>query len=132
MAAALLPGNRLTLLRAGAEYFPALEEAIGAARNEVFLETYIYADDSTGRRVTRALCAAASRGAAVRIVVDAAAVRFRGEGGGAARRRREKGGRPPLEPGRAREAASRLAREDPERVPSRRAGRAARGAGRAG
>ena len=70
MAANFLPGNRLTLLRAGAEYFPALEAAIGAARDEVFLETYIYAGDATGRRVTRALCDAASRGAAVHVVVD--------------------------------------------------------------
>jgi len=70
MAANFLPGNRLTLLRAGAEYFPALEAAIGAARGEVFLETYIYAGDATGRRVTRALCDAASRGAAVHVLVD--------------------------------------------------------------
>src|SRR5215470_20131631 len=70
MPARFLPGNRLTLLRAGAEYFPALEAAIGAARSEVFLETYIYAGDATGRRVTRALCDAASRGAAVHVLVD--------------------------------------------------------------
>jgi cardiolipin synthase A/B len=70
VAARLLPGNRLTLLRAGAEYFPALEAAIGAARSELFLETYIYAGDATGRRVTRALCEAASRGLAVRVLVD--------------------------------------------------------------
>jgi cardiolipin synthase len=70
VAARLLPGNRLTLLRAGAEYFPALEAAIGAARSELFLETYIYAGDATGRRVTRALCEAASRGVVVRVLVD--------------------------------------------------------------
>ena len=70
MAAHLLPGNRLTLLRAGAEYFPALEAAIGAARSEVFLESYIYAGDATGRRVTRALCDAAARGTAVHVLVD--------------------------------------------------------------
>jgi len=60
----------LSLLRSGAEYFPALEAAIGAARSAVFLETYIYAGDATGRRITRALCAAASRGAAVHVLVD--------------------------------------------------------------
>src|SRR5215470_10800763 len=70
MPARFLPGNRLTLLRAGAEYFPALEEAIDAAGAEVFLETYIYAGDATGRRVTRALCDAASRGVAVHVLVD--------------------------------------------------------------
>lgn len=70
MAARFLPGNRLTLLRAGAEYFPALEAAVAAASSEVFLETYIYAGDAIGRRITRALCDAASRGVAVRVLVD--------------------------------------------------------------
>jgi cardiolipin synthase A/B len=70
MAVRFVPGNRLTLLRAGAEYFPALEAAIGAARSELFLETYIYAGDTTGRRVTRALCEAAARGVAVHVLID--------------------------------------------------------------
>ena len=34
-------GNRLTLLRNGEQYFPALVRALDAARREVFLETYI-------------------------------------------------------------------------------------------
>lgn len=70
MAARFLPGNRLSLLRSGVGYFPALEAALDAARGEVFLETYIYSGDETGRRITRALCAAASRGVAVHVVVD--------------------------------------------------------------
>src|SRR5437660_8276346 len=70
MAVEFLPGNRLTLLRSGVEYFPALEAAIREARREIFLETYIYAGDATGRRITRALCEAASRGAAVHVLVD--------------------------------------------------------------
>src|SRR5256885_12489891 len=70
MAVEFLPGNRLTLLRSGAEYFPALEAAIRGARREVFLETYIYAGDATGRRITHALCEAATEGAAVHVLVD--------------------------------------------------------------
>ncbi|HLQ02105.1 MAG TPA: cardiolipin synthase ClsB [Burkholderiales bacterium] len=70
MAVEFLPGNRLTLLRSGAEYFPELEAAIRAARREVFLETYIFADDPTGRRIAHALCEAASRGVAVHVLVD--------------------------------------------------------------
>ena len=70
MAVELLPGNRLTLLRSGVEYFPALEAAIGAAQREIFLEAYIYTGDATGRRITRALCEAASRGVAVHVLVD--------------------------------------------------------------
>jgi cardiolipin synthase len=70
VAARFLPGNRLSLLRSGVEYFPALEAALEAARSAVFLETYIYSGDATGRRITRALCAAASRGVAVHVLVD--------------------------------------------------------------
>jgi len=70
MAVEFLPGNRPKLLRSGVEYFPALEAAIRGARREVFLETYIYAGDATGRRITHALCEAATQGAAVHVLVD--------------------------------------------------------------
>jgi cardiolipin synthase A/B len=70
VAAKFLHGNRLSLLRSGVEYFPALEAAIGEARSAVFLETYIYSGDATGQRITRALCEAASRGVAVHVLVD--------------------------------------------------------------
>jgi cardiolipin synthase len=70
MAVEFLPGNRLTLLRSGAQYFPALEAAIGEAEREIFLEVYIYAGDRTGRRITRALCEAARRSVAVHVLVD--------------------------------------------------------------
>jgi cardiolipin synthase len=63
-------GNRLTLLRNGGEYFPALAAAIDAARSELFLESYLYADDETGSLVTDALARAASRGVAVHLLVD--------------------------------------------------------------
>lgn len=63
-------GNRLTLLRNGEQYFPALVAAIDAARNEVFLESYIYADDETGSLVAAALARAAERGAAVHLLLD--------------------------------------------------------------
>ncbi len=63
-------GNRLTLLRNGEQYFPALVAAIDAAKREVFLETYIYADDETGSLVTDALARAAVRGVRVRLLID--------------------------------------------------------------
>jgi cardiolipin synthase len=63
-------GNRLKLLRSGAEYFPALETAIASARRFVHLETYIFADDAAGRRITRALIDAAASGVLVRVIVD--------------------------------------------------------------
>lgn len=70
MALDFVPGNRLTLLRNGEEYFPALAAALDAARWEVFLETYIFADDETGSLVADALARAAARGVAVHVVVD--------------------------------------------------------------
>ena len=63
-------GNSVTLLRNGAEYFPLLLEAIALAEREIWLETYIFADDETGRRVADALLEAARRGVSVRVLVD--------------------------------------------------------------
>ncbi|HEX9397405.1 MAG TPA: cardiolipin synthase ClsB [Burkholderiales bacterium] len=63
-------GNRLTLLRNGEQYFPALLRALDAAEHEVFLETYIFADDDTGKSVAAALARAAGRGAAVHLLID--------------------------------------------------------------
>ena len=65
-----LAGNRIALLRSGGEYFPALVGAIDRAEREVWLETYIFADDDAGRIVAAALCRAARRGAKVRVLVD--------------------------------------------------------------
>jgi cardiolipin synthase len=62
-------GNSVTLLRNGAEYFPVLLEAIALATREVWLETYIFADDATGVRVADALVEAARRGVSVRVLV---------------------------------------------------------------
>ena len=56
MAAEFLPGNRLTLLNSGSDYFPALLAAIGEAQTEIYLESYIFADDEIGHEVASALC----------------------------------------------------------------------------
>jgi cardiolipin synthase len=69
-AQGFLAGNRLQLLQSGVEYFPALIAAIDAALHEVHLETYIFSDDATGRRVAAALARAAQRKVAVRVLVD--------------------------------------------------------------
>jgi cardiolipin synthase len=65
-----LPGNQLTLLNSGAEYFPALLAAINQATHDVHLESYIFEDDDTGRAVAAALAMAARRGVTVRVLVD--------------------------------------------------------------
>ena len=63
-------GNRIELLRNGTEYFPALIDAIASARNDIYLECYIFAADLTGFRVADALCAAAARGVSTHVMVD--------------------------------------------------------------
>ena len=63
-------GNRVSLLRNGGQYFPALVAAIDAARTEVFVDTVIYADDATGSLVTEALARAAERGVATHLLID--------------------------------------------------------------
>jgi len=70
VAPEFLAGNRLQLLESGGEYFPALIVALDAALFEIHLEAYIFADDTTGRRVAAALASAARRGVAVRVLVD--------------------------------------------------------------
>ncbi|MBR7512585.1 hypothetical protein KC219_20685, partial [Mycobacterium tuberculosis] len=65
-----LPGNHVDLLRGGAEFFPALIQAIDAAQRRVALETYIYTDDATAHSVTEALARAARRGVDVHLTLD--------------------------------------------------------------
>jgi cardiolipin synthase A/B len=65
-----IAGNRIGLLNSGTEYFPALIAAINSAQREVLMETYIFADDATGRAVTEAMIQAVKRGASVRLVID--------------------------------------------------------------
>ena len=65
-----LAGNRITLLKNGAEYFPALEAAVARARERIHLESYIYRDDEAGQRITQALIHAAQRGVKVHLLID--------------------------------------------------------------
>ncbi len=63
-------GNSIELLRSGGEFFPALSAAVDAAEREVWIETYIFADDAVGKAVADTLVRAARRGVAVRVLVD--------------------------------------------------------------
>jgi cardiolipin synthase A/B len=63
-------GNTITLLENGAQYFPALETAIRAARHEIHLQTYIFSFDDTGQSIAYALKQAAQRGVQCYVVVD--------------------------------------------------------------
>jgi cardiolipin synthase len=62
--------NQLTLLHCGAEFFPELEAACDNAVTEIYLETYIFADDDTARRIEQALIRAAARNVRVYVITD--------------------------------------------------------------
>jgi cardiolipin synthase len=65
-----IPGNQVTLLHNGEDYFPAIEAAFDRAMHEIYLETYIYENDATGRRIADALKRAALRGIRVYLLID--------------------------------------------------------------
>ena len=65
-----ISGHTITLLRNGEEYFPRLIAAIEDATNSIYLETYIYAADDTGRTFSEALQRAARRGVVVKLLLD--------------------------------------------------------------
>lgn len=72
----LLGGNRVTPLVNGEAAYPAMLSAIEGAERSVALSTFIFAADQIGRRVVEALAGAVRRGVAVRVLVDAAGVRY--------------------------------------------------------
>ncbi|MBN2428831.1 MAG: cardiolipin synthase ClsB [Deltaproteobacteria bacterium] len=65
-----VPGNKVTLLQNGAAYFPAIEAAFDRAMHEIYLETYIFENDTTGNRIADALMRAALRGVNVYMLID--------------------------------------------------------------
>jgi cardiolipin synthase len=65
------PGCEVTVLRDGAETFPAMLEAIASAKRIISFETYILAADKTGERFKAALIERARAGVQVRLIYDA-------------------------------------------------------------
>ncbi len=63
-------GNQLMLLQNGTAFFPQLRADIDAAQHSIYLETYIFAADETGRMIADALQRAAVRGVTVRVLLD--------------------------------------------------------------
>jgi len=62
--------SRISLLQNGTQYFPALEAAIDGAAREIYLESYIFENDDTGRRIAAALQRAAQRGVETHLLLD--------------------------------------------------------------
>lgn len=72
----LTDGNTVTPLENGEVAFPAMLAAIENARDSVALATYIFDDDPLGHRFLDTLAAAAGRGVAVRVLIDAVGQRY--------------------------------------------------------
>jgi cardiolipin synthase len=73
----LVAGNALTLLPGGGLAYPAMLEAIEAARHSVTFSTYIFDTGLAGDAFADALARAQGRGVKVRVLVDAIGVRYR-------------------------------------------------------
>jgi cardiolipin synthase A/B len=63
-------GNRIQALHNGDEIFPAMLDAIGAARRSISFETYIYWSGRIGAQFAEALAARARAGVAVHLLID--------------------------------------------------------------
>src|SRR4051812_12598533 len=72
----LLPGNTVEPLVDGPQAFPAMLEAIGAARRSIAMASYIFDGNGVGEEFVRALGQAASRGVEVRVLIDDVDARF--------------------------------------------------------
>ncbi|OZI30385.1 cardiolipin synthase B [Bordetella genomosp. 10] len=70
MSVRWIPGNDFKLLENGEAFFPRVIEAIGEARDEVLVETFILFDDKVGQALRQALIDAARRGVRVNLLVD--------------------------------------------------------------
>jgi len=66
----LVPGNRVMPLFNGEQAYPDMLAAIAGAKRTVWLETYIFDADETGRQFAEALAAAQARGVQVRVLLD--------------------------------------------------------------
>ena len=66
----LVPGNRVTPLHNGEQAYPDMLAAIARAQRSVWIETYIFDADDTGRQFAEALAAAQKRGVQVRVLLD--------------------------------------------------------------
>ena len=66
----LVGGNAIELLQNGEQAFPAMLEAIERSQHSLFLSTYIFETNKTGRQFIDALTRAARRGVDVRVILD--------------------------------------------------------------
>jgi cardiolipin synthase len=67
---ALLDGNKIELLNNGDKYFPAMLDAMRAARLTINFEAFILYSDETGKKFRDMLCERARAGIEVRVLLD--------------------------------------------------------------
>jgi cardiolipin synthase len=66
----MVPHNRAVVLQNGAEFFPAMLDAIRAARSSVNMEMFIFNKGEIAAEFARALAAKAQEGVEVRLLLD--------------------------------------------------------------
>ncbi len=64
------PDNQITLLTASSVYFSTMIGALDKAQQDIYLESYIFKNDTTGRNVAASLCRAALRGVKTHLLID--------------------------------------------------------------
>jgi phosphatidylserine/phosphatidylglycerophosphate/cardiolipin synthase-like enzyme len=69
--AAVFPGNRVEIFTNGAQFYPAMRDAISAAEASINLEAYILQPGEASDMLGNAMLERAAAGVEVRIVVDA-------------------------------------------------------------
>ncbi|MGB6104490.1 MAG: phospholipase D-like domain-containing protein [Pusillimonas sp.] len=72
----LRDGNHINILEGGDQAYPAMIAAIDQANKSIALQTYIFDNDSEGRKVVDALARAAERGVQVRVLIDAVGSKY--------------------------------------------------------
>ena len=66
----MVGGNRIELFKNGETAYPAMLDAIGNAKERVYLSTYIFDTDEIGCEFINSLAAAKDRGVDVKVIVD--------------------------------------------------------------
>lgn len=68
----MLDGNHVSTYHSGAVAYEQMQTAIQLAEQRVYLATYIFRSDSTGKQFVKVLADAAERGVDVRVLIDGA------------------------------------------------------------
>src|SRR5688572_7500810 len=65
-----IKADKVELVYSGEQFFKVCCELIDSAKQEIHLQTYILAEDETGKKIVNALLAASKRGVKITMLVD--------------------------------------------------------------